>query len=174
MTGYVALGSNLGDRLAFLQAGLEGMAADGLGVSAVSSVWETEPVGTTDPRKFLNAAARIETDRAPEDVLAVLLEVERRAGRVRTVRNAPRRLDLDLLILGDLRRDAPSLRLPHPRMWDRAFVLCPLAELAPEIVEPASGRTIVACAAQLAARGGCERVGCLAMPRARPLYSRLP
>lgn len=171
MTGYVALGSNLGDRLALLQAGLDGMARGGIVVSAVSSAWETEPVGTDDPRKFLNAAARIETDLAPETVLERLLEIETREGRVRTARNAPRPLDLDLLLLGDTRRDGPGLTIPHPRMWERAFVLVPLAEIAPGLVHPATGRSIGADAAGLAAACGCARAGRLALPRSRPVYS---
>ena len=166
MTGCVALGSNLGQRLRLLEEGLTGMASAGLAIEAVSSVWETEPVDMTDAGRFLNAAARIATELAPEAVLAILLDLERKAGRVRTTRNASRQLDLDLLMLGDLRRDTPGLTLPHPRMWDRAFVLCPLAEIAPDLVEPVSGESIVSRAARLAAAGGCVRVGSLALPRA--------
>lgn len=173
MTGFVALGSNLGDRIAFLEAGLDGLAARGIAVTAVSSVWETEPVGTSEPGKFLNAVVRVETDLPPEALLEILQAVERGVGRVRTVRNAPRSLDLDLLMLGELLRRGPSLDLPHPRMWERAFVLLPLAEIAPGLVEPASGRTIGERAVALAAAAGCERVGRLALPRARPLYSGL-
>ena len=164
MTGYVALGSNLDDRLGLLETGLTEMVASGLEIEAVSSVWETEPVDMTDAGRFLNAAARMATELAPEDVLAILLDIERRAGRVRTTRNAARRLDLDLLMLGDLRRDTPALTLPHPRMWDRAFVLCPLVEIAPELVEPVTGESIVTRAARLAADGGCVRFGNLALP----------
>jgi 2-amino-4-hydroxy-6-hydroxymethyldihydropteridine diphosphokinase len=173
MTGYVALGSNLGDRRAHLQAGLEGMVARGLAVCAVSAVWETDPVGTGDTRRFLNAVARIETDLDPEAALALLLDVERARGRMRSVRNAPRPLDLDLLMLGDLRRSSAALELPHPRMWERAFVLLPLAELAPELRAPCGGGAIGELAQRLAAAGGCERAGHLALPQARPLYSRL-
>jgi 2-amino-4-hydroxy-6-hydroxymethyldihydropteridine diphosphokinase len=172
MTGYVALGSNLGDRLAHLQAGLDGLVARGLAVSAVSAVWETDPVDTEDARRFLNAAVRIETDLSPEEVLALLLDVERERGRVRSVRNAPRPLDLDLLVLGDLRRSGADLELPHPRMWERAFVLLPLAEIAPGLRAP-SGGAIAHHARRLAASRSCERAGRLALPQARPLYSGL-
>src|SRR5512139_2917956 len=96
MEGYVALGSNLGDRLALLQAGLDGIARRGIAVVEVSSAWETEPVGTREPLWFLNAAARIETELPPEAVLGILLDVERGLGRVRSERNAPRPIDLDL------------------------------------------------------------------------------
>ena len=98
MRAYVALGSNLGDRTAALRSGLAGMASRGLPVLALSSVWETEPVDAPAPLWFLNMVAEVETDLPPRRVLDLLLEVEREVGRVRTVRNAPRSLDLDLLL----------------------------------------------------------------------------
>jgi 2-amino-4-hydroxy-6-hydroxymethyldihydropteridine diphosphokinase len=99
MRGYVALGSNLGDREGSLRAGLAGMGRRGLAARALSSVWETEPVDSPQPLLFLNMVAEVETDLSPRRVLEMLLEVEREVGRVRSVRNAPRALDLDLLLL---------------------------------------------------------------------------
>jgi 2-amino-4-hydroxy-6-hydroxymethyldihydropteridine diphosphokinase len=143
VTGYVALGANLGNREANLRAGMSGMAAVGLGPTHRSSIWETEPVGTRGPRWFLNMVVRIRTSRSPIEVLEALLEIERRVGRTRSgVRNAPRVLDLDLLTLGDARVESTRLTLPHPRMWERRFVLAPLAEIAPGLRDPATGRTV--------------------------------
>jgi 2-amino-4-hydroxy-6-hydroxymethyldihydropteridine diphosphokinase len=141
--GYVALGSNVGDREAHLRAGIAGMADLGIAPTRRSSVWETEPVGTPETAWFLNMVVAIRSSRTPLEVLEILLEVERRVGRVRSeVRNAPRVLDLDLLMLGDARIESAPLTLPHPRMWERRFVLCPLAEIAPELRDPATGRTV--------------------------------
>ncbi len=142
MDGYIALGSNLGDREAHLRAGVEGMILEGIVPRAASSVWETEPVGSESSNAFLNMVVRVQTDRKPIEVLDSLLAIERGAGRVRGRRNEPRTLDLDLLLLGDVRLDDPRLVLPHPRMWDRRFVLAPLAELAPALRNPKTGLTV--------------------------------
>jgi 2-amino-4-hydroxy-6-hydroxymethyldihydropteridine diphosphokinase len=167
--GYVGLGSNLGDREVHLRAGVAGMARRGLRPEALSSVWETEAVGTEDPARFLNMVVRIGTPMSPEEVLERLLDVEAEAGRVRTVRNAPRVLDLDLLLLGDHRREEAGLFLPHPRMWERRFVLAPLEEIAPGLVNPASGRTVKEELAALPDPHGVRKVGTLALPGARPV-----
>lgn len=142
MLGYIALGSNLGDRRSHLQVGLDGLDAAGLRLTRISSVWETEPVGVADPRLFWNMAVEIETGESPHRVLDALLRIERVAGRERTGPNASRTLDLDLLILGDLSVDAGRLQLPHPRMWGRSFVLEPLAEVAPRLRNPRSGLSV--------------------------------
>lgn len=173
MQGYIALGSNLGDRLASLQAGLEGISRRGIAVRAVSSAWETEPVGTREPLWFLNAAARIETGLPPEQLLAILLEVERAQGRVRGERNAPRPLDLDLLDLGGLVRSGGALDLPHPRLWERAFVLAPLAEIDAELREPGTGRSPAQALAAMADPSFVTAVARLALPNDGPVYSRL-
>ena len=115
MIAHVGLGSNLGHRRAHLRSGLEGLLAAGLEPLATSSVWESEPVDTLDPRWFLNMAVALRVKRGPLELLDVLLDIERRAGRVRTARNAPRTLDLDLLLLGSLRWRDERLVLPHPR-----------------------------------------------------------
>ncbi len=148
MHAYIGMGSNLGDRLANLRAGIQGLSRHGLAPDALSSVWETEPVESPEPLWFLNMVARAETQLAPEDILDRLLEIERAVGRVRGARNAPRVLDLDLLLMDGLRREGARLTLPHPRMWSRGFVLEPLAEIAPDLRDPATGRTAVeACRA---------------------------
>lgn len=164
MVGYVALGSNLGDREANLRNGLAGMADLGLEVEAVSSIWETEPVDAPEPLWFLNMVARLRTRRSPIEVLDILLEVERRAGRLRTVPNAPRELDLDLLMMGDLRYEGPRLELPHPRMWQRRFVLAPLGELAPNLRNPVTNRTVSETCRSLGSRPAVRKIGVLAAP----------
>jgi 2-amino-4-hydroxy-6-hydroxymethyldihydropteridine diphosphokinase len=140
---YIGLGSNLGDRRARLRRAVADLSAAGLRPTEVSSVWETEPIDVEPPLWFLNMAARLETGLAPLDLLDVLLDLERRAGRVRGASGAPRELDLDLLVMDDLRVEHPRLLLPHPRMWQRRFVLEPLAEIAPGLRNPATGRTVV-------------------------------
>jgi 2-amino-4-hydroxy-6-hydroxymethyldihydropteridine diphosphokinase len=163
MLGFVGLGSNLGDREEHLRKGLSAMARGGVRPVAVSSLWETEPVDGAGPAWFLNMIARVDTDLAPEDVLSVLLAAERESGRVRLRPNAPRELDLDLLLLGDLQRSTPELTLPHPRLWSRRFVLAPLAEIAPEFAN---------ALAALDDRHGARRIGALALPETLPVYSR--
>jgi 2-amino-4-hydroxy-6-hydroxymethyldihydropteridine diphosphokinase len=142
MEGYVALGSNLGDREAHLRAGLDGMARSGIEPLECSSMWETEPVDSDELLVFLNMVARVRTDLSPLTVLERLLEIERVAGRVRGRRNEPRVLDLDLLLLGDLQVHDSRLVVPHPRMWTRRFVLAPLEELAPDLRNPATLMTV--------------------------------
>jgi 2-amino-4-hydroxy-6-hydroxymethyldihydropteridine diphosphokinase len=139
MTGYIALGSNLGDRRAHLRTGLDGLKQAGLQLTRISSVWETEPVGLPDPRFFWNMVVEIETSQTPHEVLDLALSIERAAGRDRSGPNESRTLDLDLLMLGDLSVSDGRLKLPHPRMWERSFVLAPLAEIVPRLRNPSSG-----------------------------------
>lgn len=157
MLGYVALGSNLGDRLAHLRFGLRELDGGEVRVTARSSIWETEPVGTADPSWFLNMVARIETSLAPLPLLDLLLGIELRSGRRRTVPNAPRTLDLDLLMLGETQWSDSRLTLPHPRMWDRRFVLEPLRELVPGLTRPGTGETIDAACRRLGASPAVRR-----------------
>jgi 2-amino-4-hydroxy-6-hydroxymethyldihydropteridine diphosphokinase len=135
---YVALGSNLGERADYLRSALNAMGGRVGPVRAVSSAYETEPVGITDQPLFLNAVCSVETGLEPERLLETLLEIESEQGRVRTVKDGPRTLDLDLLLYEDLVIDEPGLQVPHPRMGERAFVLVPLAEIAPELIHPVS------------------------------------
>jgi 2-amino-4-hydroxy-6-hydroxymethyldihydropteridine diphosphokinase len=143
-TAYIALGSNLGDRHALLTAALRRL-AETPGVAAVraSSEHQTEPVGGPPGQgPYLNAAAELAVDLAPDGLLRRLLAVEAELGRVRGEPNAPRTLDLDLLLYGDLVRPAPDPVVPHPRMHERPFVLEPLAEIAPAVRHPLLGVTV--------------------------------
>jgi 2-amino-4-hydroxy-6-hydroxymethyldihydropteridine diphosphokinase len=139
---YIGLGSNLGDREATLRAAIAELAATpGVEVVGVSTLIDTEPVGILDQPRFLNGALALETDLPPRELLELLLGVEARFGRDRTAVPAqgPRTLDLDLLVYGEEELDEPGLRIPHPRLHERAFVLCPLAEVQPDLVVPGSG-----------------------------------
>ena len=140
-TAYIGIGSNLGERELTIRDALELLAADPeLEVEAVSSILETDPVGVVDQPRFLNAAIRLATDLAPRSLLERLLAVETQLGRVRTgERYGPRTIDLDLLLYGDEIVDEPGLRVPHPRLAERRFVLEPLAELDPGLVVPGLG-----------------------------------
>jgi len=140
---YVALGSNLGDREGTLRAALEALAADpGIDVVAVSRFYDTEPVGYLDQPRFLNGAAALETGLPARELLERLLAVELRFGRRRddVPEQGPRTLDLDLLLYGDAEIDEPGLRVPHPRMHERRFVLEPLADLDPALDVPGKGQ----------------------------------
>ncbi|MBQ1764410.1 MAG: 2-amino-4-hydroxy-6-hydroxymethyldihydropteridine diphosphokinase [Aquincola sp.] len=130
---FVGLGANLGDARATLEAALAALAAlPDTRLMARSSYYRTAPVDAGGP-DYLNAVAELRSGLAPEALLDALQAIEQQHGRERPYRNAPRTLDLDLLLVGALRLDAPRLTLPHPRLHQRAFVLAPLAELAPEL-----------------------------------------
>ena len=135
---YVALGSNLGERADYLRRALDSLGERVGPVIAVSSAYETDPVGIADQPLFLNAVCSLETGLGPERLLETLLEIESDQGRVRTVKDGPRTLDLDLLFYEDRVIDEPGLQVPHSRMGERAFVLVPLAEIAPELIHPVS------------------------------------
>ncbi len=139
---HLALGSNLGDRVANLQAALDGLdATDGIHVVAVSDVYETDPVGPEQP-DYLNAVVAIDTQLSARALLGVAQALERAAHRVRGERWGPRTLDVDVLLVGNEQVDEPDLVVPHPRMWERGFVLAPLGDVAPDLVEgrrPAGG-----------------------------------
>jgi 2-amino-4-hydroxy-6-hydroxymethyldihydropteridine diphosphokinase len=140
---FVGLGSNLGDREAALRQALDEIAElPGTDVLGVSSFRDTAPVGIVDQPRFLNAAAELETNLPPRELLAALLEIERRLGRDRAAAppGGPRTIDLDLLLYGDSRISEPELQIPHPRLAERRFVLEPLAELDPQLEVPAKGR----------------------------------
>lgn len=131
MRAFVALGSNQGDRAGHLRAAVTGLP----GTVSVSQVYETDAVGgPVDQPAYLNAVVQLETDLSPRQLLKVGQELEAAAGRVRAERWGPRTLDVDVLLVGDLEVDEPDLKVPHPRLWDRAFVLIPLHDLAPELV----------------------------------------
>ncbi|MDQ3226103.1 MAG: 2-amino-4-hydroxy-6-hydroxymethyldihydropteridine diphosphokinase [Chloroflexota bacterium] len=140
-TAIIGLGSNLGDRAATLQEAVRQLHTLGR-ITAVSGLYETEPVGFREQPPFLNAVVGLETTRHPNDIMRELLAIERDLGRERTFRNAPRTLDLDLLLLGDTVLDTPLLTLPHPRLHERAFVLAPLAEIAAGAMHPVFRQTV--------------------------------
>lgn len=141
---YVGLGSNLGDRAATLREALRRLQeAQGVEVVAASAFIETAPVGGPPGQPaFLNAAAHLRVEMAPDALLGLLLRIEAELGRERAERWGPRTLDLDLLLVDDLILDTARLTVPHPRMHERGFVLEPLAEIAPDAVHTVLGRTV--------------------------------
>jgi 2-amino-4-hydroxy-6-hydroxymethyldihydropteridine diphosphokinase len=131
-TAFLALGSNQGDRASLLAQALGRLdRVPGIQVVAVSSLYATAPVGREDQPEFLNAVAQVRTGLSPRELLAACLRIEAELGRIRTERWGPRTIDLDLLLHGDTQLAEAALTLPHPRMSERAFVLVPLAEIAP-------------------------------------------
>jgi 2-amino-4-hydroxy-6-hydroxymethyldihydropteridine diphosphokinase len=140
----LALGANLGDRRATLDAAVRRLRAEpGVRVVAVSPWYETAPVNCPPGSEpFLNGCLTLETDRSPDDLLDLCLAIEASFGRVRSIPNSPRTLDLDLLLYGDLVRTDDRLTLPHPRMLDRPFVMVPLADVATDVVHPVLKKTI--------------------------------
>lgn len=140
MRAYVGLGANLGQREETLRRAVELLReADGVVVLAVSQLRETEPVGVVDQPPFLNGAVAIETALAPQELLDLLLGIERSLGRVREERWGPRTIDLDLLVYDDEVVDELGLRVPHPHLHERRFALEPLAELDPQLEIPGRG-----------------------------------
>ncbi len=149
VTAYVALGANLGDPVQAVQGALDGLARlEGTQVVAVSSLYRTAPVESSGP-EYINAVAAVSTRLNAFELLGALQALELAAGRERPYRNAPRTLDLDLLLYGSARIDSARLQVPHPRMNERAFVLAPLAEIAPQLVD---ARALEAVACQAIAR----------------------
>lgn len=141
---HLALGSNEGDRAGHLQAAVDGLRrAPGVEVAAVSRVYETDPVGGPDQADYLNAVVAVETDLDARRLLELGRALETEAGRPPEgdrVRWGPRPLDVDVLLVGDVTVDDPDLVVPHPRMWERPFVLAPLADVAPGLVDvPTAG-----------------------------------
>lgn len=146
-TAYVALGSNLQSPAAQIRQAMDELdALAGTRVLRRSSLYHSPPVGYADQPDFINAAVALDTTLTPQDLLAQLLALEQRHGRERPFPNAPRPLDLDLLLYDDLQLAGSTLQLPHPRMHERAFVLLPLAEIAPDLVIPGTSQTVAALA----------------------------
>ena len=147
LRAFIGLGSNLGDRRALLRDAVAGLRVTG-DVTAVSPLYETEPVGGPENQgAFLNLVVELATTDSPRHLLTRCQALEQAADRVRTVRWGPRTLDADVLFVGDLHVDEPDLVVPHPRLWERRFVLQPLFDLAPDLVSPdqliASGGEVV-------------------------------
>ena len=134
---YLALGSNLGDRLAHLQLAVDALArVPGVEVVAVSRVYETAPVGGPPQDPYLNAVVAIETNLEPHELLHRCQQIEELAARQRVERWGPRTLDVDILLVDDDHFETEDLTIPHPRMWERGFVLAPLRDVAPDLVDP--------------------------------------
>ena len=141
-TAYVALGSNLGDKEANLRKALELLQERSVEVVKTSSFICTEPYGVTDQPQFLNGVCEVRTSLEPLELLHTLLDIEQKMGRVRLRHWGERNIDLDLLLYEDVVIDTPELKLPHPDMQNRDFVLLPLAEIAPELVHPILQKSI--------------------------------
>ena len=138
---FLALGSNMGNRLANLKAAAGNLTPQ-MTVKNKSSVYETPPWGFEDQAAFLNQVIMVETYLAPHELLAHLKRLETALGRVPGFQNGPRLIDIDILFIDDLVMDIPPLVIPHPRLHERAFVLVPLAEIAPDLVHPVLGQPI--------------------------------
>ena len=139
---YLALGSNLGDRMEHLRAGLSGLEARGVRILRTASIYSTEPQGIRSQPWFLNTVAEAETESEPEDLMRDCLEVESTCQRHRDVPNGPRTLDIDIILFEDRIIGNPHLTIPHPRYTERRFVLEPLFEIAPEQMDPARKQTV--------------------------------
>ena len=151
---YLGLGSNMGDRMEYLQAAVASMSD----CVAVSGVYETDPVGGPDQGRFLNVVAELDTDQSARDLLELCRRLEASADRVREVRWGPRTLDVDVLWVDGEVVDEADLVVPHPRMFERAFVMVPLGELAPDLAEGWADPDT----------GGCRRLGDWDQLAARP------
>ena len=156
---YVGIGTNIGDRAANVAQALQALAAEpAIEFAEASSLYETAPVGKTDQPDFLNAVIALRTSLPPRDLLDALLHIENQMGRVRTLRWGPRVIDLDLLLYGDEQIQTPGLTVPHPRLRERAFVLVPLAEIAPDLRLPGDEKKVGEFAETLSGVGNIRRL----------------
>ena len=162
VTAYLGLGSNLGDREENLRKTLS-LLGESVEIIALSSVYQTEPWGYGEQPSFLNMVCGFRTSLSPPELLALVQEVERRLGRVRTIRYGPRTMDVDILLYGDRIVDTPDLQIPHPRIPERAFVLAPFAEIAPDVEHPTLKRPISALLADAPGRETVVKLGALSL-----------
>ncbi|MCG2709811.1 MAG: 2-amino-4-hydroxy-6-hydroxymethyldihydropteridine diphosphokinase [Thermodesulfovibrionales bacterium] len=144
---YISIGSNLGDREENCRQAIKLIEKNGIVVKKQSLMYETEPWGVKDQPKFINMAIEAETDKKPEELLRVLEEIEKEIGRTETVKWGPRVIDLDILFYDDLILKTQDLEIPHPLMHERAFVLKPLCEIAPDKRHPVTEKTVKEMAA---------------------------
>lgn len=153
---YLSLGSNLGDRSANLRRAIRYLGEIGH-VDRASSFYETEPIEMVEQDLFLNCAVALQTEASAQELLADLLKIEREMGRIRSRSKGPRVIDIDILLFGNQNIEMPGLSIPHPAMHKRRFVLVPMAEIAPDVLHPALGRTIRELLADLATEGQAVR-----------------
>ena len=141
VTVYLGLGSNMGNRQANLEKALE-LLSQRLRVEKISTIYDTEPIGNTNQPRFLNLVCQIYTRLAPTELLALAKGIESKLGRIPGKSHAPRPIDIDILFYDDQVVETPELVIPHPKLTERAFVLVPLAEIAPDLVHPVNGKTV--------------------------------
>ena len=141
VTAYLGLGSNMGERQDYLERALNFL-SQRLRIGKVSSIYDTEPVGNVNQPRFLNMVCQVYTSLPPMALLTLGKGIESKLGRVSGKSNAPRPIDIDILFYGDHIIETPELVIPHPRLTERAFVLIPLAQIAPDLVHPVNGKTI--------------------------------
>ena len=139
---YLGLGSNVGDRERMLQAAIDRLQSAELRILHTSSIYETEPQGRRNQRWFLNMVVEAETELFPRQLLGRIAKIEQELGRRRMLANGPRTIDIDILFYGNFVVETPELKIPHPRFAERRFVLAPMVELAPELRDPVSRRTM--------------------------------
>ncbi|MFU8795785.1 MAG: 2-amino-4-hydroxy-6-hydroxymethyldihydropteridine diphosphokinase [Dehalococcoidia bacterium] len=167
VTAYLGLGSNLGNREDNLGRALA-LLAEKTNLEAVSSIYETEPVGFKEQPLFLNLVCRIATMLSPEDLLRLAKSIEADMGRVASFVNAPRPIDIDILVYGNRSIEKQELTVPHPRLKERAFVLVPLAEMAPDLIVPGLGKSVARLAAEVEGLDGvCKYKGGFDVPAIR-------
>lgn len=138
---YLSLGSNLGDRQANLTRAMENL-SHRLNVKKISSIYDTEPVGNTNQPRFLNLVCQVKTMLAPQELLALAKGIESKMGRALDKSGEPRLIDIDILFYDNVVMEIPELTIPHPEITKRAFVLVPMAEIAPDFAHPVSGKTM--------------------------------
>lgn len=180
-TAYIALGANLGDRAGTMRSALARIAAHPrISIGACSSLYDTAPVGPPDQPRYLNAVVEIGTDLAPAELLRVLLGIERELGRERTgAQWSARTIDLDIVLFGEYAGASEDLAIPHPRFRERAFVLLPLAEIAPHARDPVTGERVESLLRACPGRSDAVRAGPLrdpapGTPEASPSGGRHP
>lgn len=157
---YIALGSNVGDRIGYLRRALDFVnALQDTRVIRLAALYETEPVGgPADQGRFLNSVAALRTELSPTVLLKCMLDIESSLDRVREVKDGPRTIDLDLIMHGQLVHDDEFLTLPHPRMHERSFVLIPMCDLNPKLIHPTLNRSMEALLTELPHQDGVTRI----------------
>jgi len=153
---YLCLGSNLGEREGNLAQALT-LLSQKVNLEKISSIYETEPVGYKEQPLFLNLVCQITTDLNPEELLHLAKDIETKMDRMPSFRNSPRLIDIDILFYGDKIVRTQNLTIPHPRLAKRAFVLIPLAELAPKLIHPELGKNIAELASNMKGRKGVQK-----------------